>query len=76
MRASIIPTLGQIYRSILAKWAIVLCGMMMVIMTTVSFYLITVYRPTFGKSVLKLSATDSLLVTYSSPGLEVKALLF
>jgi len=37
--------------------------MMMVIMTTVSFYLITVYTPTFGKSVLKLSATDSLLVT-------------
>ena len=32
-------------------------------MTTVSFYLITVYTPTFGKSVLKLSATDSLLVT-------------
>jgi MHS family citrate/tricarballylate:H+ symporter-like MFS transporter len=57
------PTVGQIYRSILANWAIVLCGMMMVIMTTVSFYLITVYTPTFGKSVLKLSATDSLLVT-------------
>ena len=46
------PTVGQIYRSILANWAIVLCGMMMVIMTTVSFYLITVYTPTFGKSVL------------------------
>jgi len=29
------PTVGQIYRSILANWAIVLCGMMMVIMTTV-----------------------------------------
>jgi len=57
------PTVGQIYRSILANWTIVLCGMMMVIMTTVSFYLITVYTPTFGKSVLKLSATDSLLVT-------------
>ena len=35
----------------------------MVIMTTVSFYLITVYTPTFGKSVLKLSAADSLIVT-------------
>jgi len=57
------PTIGQIYRSILANWAIVLSGMMMVIMTTVSFYLITVYTPTFGKSVLKLSAADSLMVT-------------
>ena len=57
------PTVGQIYRSILANWAIVLSGMMMVIMTTVSFYLITVYTPTFGKSVLKLSAADSLMVT-------------
>jgi len=45
------PTPGEIYRSILANWAIVLAGMMMVIMTTVSFYLITVYTPTFGKTV-------------------------
>jgi MHS family citrate/tricarballylate:H+ symporter-like MFS transporter len=37
--------------------------MMMVVMTTVSFYLITVYTPTFGKNVLKLS-TDSLIVTF------------
>jgi MHS family citrate/tricarballylate:H+ symporter-like MFS transporter len=29
----------------------------------VTFYLITVYTPTFGKNVLKLSAADSLLVT-------------
>ena len=35
----------------------------MVIMTTVSFYLITVYTPTFGRSVLKLSESDALLVT-------------
>ena len=35
----------------------------MVIMTTVSFYLITVYTPTFGRTVLKLSESDALLVT-------------
>ena len=35
----------------------------MVVMTTVSFYLITVYTPTFGRSVLKLSESDALLVT-------------
>jgi MHS family citrate/tricarballylate:H+ symporter-like MFS transporter len=57
------PTAAEIYRSMLANWAIVLCGMMMVIMTTVSFYLITVYTPTFGKAVLKLTAADALLVT-------------
>jgi MHS family citrate/tricarballylate:H+ symporter-like MFS transporter len=36
----------------------------MVATTTISFYAITVYTPTFGKSVLKLSATDSLIVTF------------
>ena len=35
----------------------------MVTMTTVSFYLITVYTPTFGRSVLKLSESDALLAT-------------
>ena len=35
-------------------------GTLLVVMTTVSFYLITVYTPTFGKNVLKLSAADSL----------------
>jgi MFS transporter, MHS family, citrate/tricarballylate:H+ symporter len=57
------PTAGEIYRSMLANWSIVLTGMMMVIMTTVSFYLITVYTPTFGKEVLKLKAADSLFIT-------------
>ena len=38
--------------------------MMLVVMTTVSFYAITVYTPTFGKSVLKLTTTDSLVVTF------------
>jgi MHS family citrate/tricarballylate:H+ symporter-like MFS transporter len=38
--------------------------MLLVIMTTVSFYLITVYTPTFGTKVLKLTTTDSLIVTF------------
>jgi MHS family citrate/tricarballylate:H+ symporter-like MFS transporter len=41
----------------------VLVGMLLVTMTTVSFYFITAYTPTFGKEVLKLSSIDSLLVT-------------
>ena len=46
------------------NWAVVVAGMLLVVMTTVSFYLITIYTPTFGKSVLKLSSVDSLSVTF------------
>ena len=58
------PSFQEVLQSIGANWRIVLAGMMMVVMTTVSFYLITVYTPTFGKSVLKLSTADSLLTTF------------
>ena len=51
-------------RSLLVDWRLVLLGAMLVMMTTVSFYLITVYTPTFGRSVLHLSATASLAVTF------------
>jgi MHS family citrate/tricarballylate:H+ symporter-like MFS transporter len=57
------PSAGEIFRSIAENWRIVLAGVMLVMMTTVSFYLITVYTPTYGKSVLKLTAIDGLLVT-------------
>jgi MFS family permease len=42
---------------------IVVIGLMMVTMTTVSFYLITAYTPTFGQEVLHLSSFESLAVT-------------
>ena len=57
------PTLGQSLTILLANWRVVIAGMLMVAMTTTAFYLITVYAPTFGKNVLLLSASDSLLVT-------------
>jgi MHS family citrate/tricarballylate:H+ symporter-like MFS transporter len=57
-------TTREIFASIVHNWKIVLLGMLLVVTTTVSFYAITVYTPTFGKSVLKLSATDSLIVTF------------
>jgi MFS family permease len=38
-------------------------GVAMVLMTTVSFYTITAYTPTFGKNILHLSQSDALLVT-------------
>ncbi len=57
------PGLAEVFRSMVANWQIVVAGMLLVVMTTVSFYLITVYTPTFGKSVLKLPEIDALIVT-------------
>ncbi|PXX51227.1 MFS transporter [Aquitalea magnusonii] len=58
------PSFAQILRSIADNWRLIAAGMLLVVMTTVSFYLITVYTPTFGKSVLKLTENESLLVTF------------
>jgi MHS family citrate/tricarballylate:H+ symporter-like MFS transporter len=57
------PSTSEVFQSMLANWKTVLAGMMMVAMTTTTFYLITVYTPTFGKTVLHLSTSDSLIVT-------------
>ena len=57
------PAPRESLRAMAAHWPVVLAGMMLVAMTTVSFYLITVYTPTFGRSVLHLGARDSLTVT-------------
>ncbi len=57
------PTVTEILNSMIENWRIVIVGMMMVTMTTVSFYFITAYTPTFGRDVLKLSSLDSLVVT-------------
>jgi MHS family citrate/tricarballylate:H+ symporter-like MFS transporter len=58
------PTFRESLHAMARNWPLIVAGMMMVVMTTVSFYLITVYTPTFGKSVLKLDATDALVVTF------------
>ena len=57
------PSISQILGSLRVNWRIVLIGTMMVTMTTVSFYMITAYTPTFGSSVLHLAPMDSLVVT-------------
>ena len=57
------PSMGEIMASMVQNWGVVIAGMGMVIMTTVSFYLITAYTPTFGKEVLRLNELDTLLVT-------------
>jgi MHS family citrate/tricarballylate:H+ symporter-like MFS transporter len=57
------PTASEVFSSAVANWHIVILGMMIAILTTTTFYFVTVYTPTFGKSVLKLSSQDALLVT-------------
>jgi len=57
------PDTREILRSLSANWPIVLLGTLLVTMTTVSFYMITAYTPTFGTSVLRLQSGDTLIVT-------------
>jgi len=57
------PNISEILRSLTASWQIVIVGVMLVTMTTVSFYMITAYTPTFGNSILHLASIDSLIVT-------------
>jgi metabolite-proton symporter len=57
------PSPREILRSVMKNWRLVLAGAAMVVMTTVSFYMITAYAPTFAKMELKLSEIDSFLIT-------------
>ncbi|MFL6465775.1 MAG: MFS transporter [Bryobacteraceae bacterium] len=57
------PSGREILRSLVANWRVVLLGMMLTTMTTVSFYTITSYTPSFGTTVLHLKSTDTLIVT-------------
>src|SRR5207244_2859725 len=53
----------DIRQTLAANWRLVLLGMMLSTMTTVSFYMITVYTPTFGGTVLHLAGTQNMVVT-------------
>src|SRR5277367_3275385 len=56
------PTASEVFASAMANWRIVILGMMIAVLTTTTFYFITVYAPGFGKQ-LNLSPTGTLLVT-------------
>ena len=45
------------------NWRSVGLGMLFAVLTTITFYLITAYTPTFGKTALHLSASDTFVVT-------------
>jgi MFS family permease len=57
------PSVSEIWRTVLINWRLVILGMMMSTLTTVTFYMITAYTPTFGSSVLHLASRQNLIVT-------------
>jgi metabolite-proton symporter len=57
------PSVREIMTSLSANWRLVAVGMMLSIMTTVTFYMITAYTPTFGQTALHLASRDNLVVT-------------
>src|SRR5215471_7952989 len=57
------PRPAEIWRSIMANWRLMILGMMLTTTTTVTFYLITAYMPTYGSGVLHLTSTSSMVVT-------------
>lgn len=57
------PSTSEVFSSAAVNWKIIVLGMMMAVLTTTTFYFVTVYTPTFGKTVLKLSTQEALIVT-------------
>ena len=57
------PSPSEVLRIIADNWALVLSGVMLSSLTTTTFYLITAYTPTYGKSVLHFTDIQSLLIT-------------
>jgi MFS family permease len=56
-------TPGEILAMVAKNWQAVVTGMMLSVLTTTTFYLITAYTPTFGREALKLSSFDAMVVT-------------
>lgn len=55
--------MAKICRMLASNWRLVVFGMMLTTMTTVAFYLITAYMPTYGGTILHLSTRQSMIVT-------------
>ena len=57
------PALSEVYRTLAREWRTVGTAILLVTLTSVMFYLITAYTPTYGERELGLSAMDSFIVT-------------
>ena len=56
------PPASEIRRNVMANWRLIGLGAMLSTLTTVTFYMITAYTPTYGTKELHLSSTGSLAV--------------
>jgi MHS family citrate/tricarballylate:H+ symporter-like MFS transporter len=57
------PALGDILTLVARHGAVVGLGAMMATLTTVAFYMITAYTPTYGAGVLHLTLTSAFVIT-------------
>jgi len=53
----------EVFRIVAEHWSLVLTGMLLSVMTTTTFYLITAYTPTFGRQALHLAPVATFFVT-------------
>jgi MFS family permease len=53
----------EVFQLVAENWRLIGIGVMMSILTTTTFYLITVYTPTFGSQALHLDPTGVMIVT-------------
>jgi MFS family permease len=56
-------SVGSIFRSLASNWKIIAWSTMLVTLTSIMFYLITAYTPTYGRAVLGLKPIDTFWVT-------------
>jgi MFS family permease len=57
------PNAREVWRTVGQNWRLIILGMLLTTTTTVTFYLITAYMPTYGSAVLHLAPKQSMLVT-------------
>ncbi len=55
-------TAREVFQIVLENWVLILQGMMLSVLTTTTFYLITAYTPTFGRQALHLNANGVFIV--------------
>ena len=52
----------EVFQIVLENWVLILQGMMLSVLTTTTFYLITAYTPTFGRQTLHLNSNGVFIV--------------
>jgi MFS family permease len=57
------PAPREVVQTLGRNWSLMVLGTLLATMNTVCFYMITVYTPTFGGTVLHLASKDNMIVT-------------